>query len=1043
VADTGFDQAAGQIADSTMSSAQLLSYASGANAMVCYLASEALARRAGQEDLAEPLLRLLDERYGWRGWFVLRALHVHASSRRTAVIGPVVVRLTGFWETDPDRDWLAEFVTWREAAGELATLREVYAELDALGSERRVALDAAVTALGDVLPAAILGEYEAWRRQRTDTEFLQSVGQILEGAELGAGEIIDEPYQQAAADALLGALTRDPPRATVVMGEAGVGKSTVIARLAGQLHDEGWTIFRCSAAQLLAGQSYIGQMEERVLRLARELENRRILWIVPDFHQLLHAGVTMHSPTGLLDHVFPFLERGTVHMVGETSPSAYARVLQQRPRLRAAVEAVRIEPLDAGPTAVLAAEWCRRNDVPEAVLREAQQLASQHLVDRQPPGNLLTLLKLTVLRARAQHGPEAEVQSSDLLQTMARLTGLPLDILDDRAALDLDRVREFFTARVIGQDEAVDVLLDRIALIKAGLTDPTRPQGVYFFVGPSGTGKTELAKALAEYLFGSPDRMIRLDMSELQEQGTTHRLLGSPNQLEAGSALVDQVRRQPFCVVLLDEFEKAHPQIWDLFLQLFDDGRLTDHDGNTASFRNAIIIMTSNLGADARAAGFGASERGSATYAGQRRLEQTFRPEFINRIDRVVWFRPLGRAVMRRLLDKEIREVLGRRGLRDRGWAIEWEESAIELLITKSFSPSLGARPLKRAVERYLLAPLATSIVGRRIPEGDQFLYIGSSGDNLTVEFVDPDADTETSPAEAAPGADLETPALEDIVRDGRGDALEVEALTAEYDHLAGTLAGEAWQRRKQQALARMADPGFWDSAGRYAVMGLAEYMDRIEVGFDTAGSLLRRITRSHEGSGGRFPPHLVRRLAQQLYLVGEAIDGLAAGLPRDAFIRISAAHDPGVDPAHAAQFARRIERMYRSWADRRRMRLQVLDATPGQAYCALLAISGFAAYPILAAEHGQHVLELPGERKTFSRVRVQVLVAPQPEEPPAAGGTLRLQAERALQQVDTGRAAVVRRYRDEPSPLVRDGVRRWRTGRIDQVMDGDFDIVG
>ena len=1043
VADPDFDRAADELATSGIPSAELVSYASGANAMVCYLVTEALARRAGREDLVETLLGMLDERYGWRGWFVLRALHTHAWQSGEAVVGRVVPELTEFWTSDPDRGWLEEFITWREAAGEAPTLRDAFADLDAASAERRTELDAIVASLDRVLPPPVLSAYETWRRRRTDTGYLDSVGQILDGAELDAGHVIEEPSQGAAVDALLGALTRSPPRAAVLVGEPGVGKSTVITSLAWRLHRDGWMIFRCSAPQLLAGQSFIGQMEDRVLRIAREIENRRVLWIVPDFHQLLHAGVTMHSPTGLLDHLFPFFERGTLHVVGETSPSAYARVAQERPRLRSVVEVVRLEPLDAGATAVLAGAWAARQRLPDPVLREAQQLASQHLVDRQPPGNLLTLLQLTADHARAQRGADAVVQREDLFQTMTGLTGLPRDILDDRAALDMDLVREFFAARIIGQDEALDALLDRIALIKAGLTDPTRPQGVFFFVGPSGTGKTELAKALAEYLFGSPDRMIRVDMSELQEPGTTHRLLGAPNRPDTSSALVDHVRRQPFCVVLLDEFEKAHPQVWDLFLQLFDDGRLTDHGGNTASFRNAIIIMTSNLGADARAAGFGADEGSSAAGAGQRQLELTFRPELINRIDRVVWFRPLARTVMRRLLDKEIREVLGRRGLRNRGWAIEWEEPAIEFLITKSFSPSLGARPLKRAVERYLLAPLANSIVGHRVPEGEQFLYIGSSGDRLTVEFVDPDAGAAVPADDAAVTADREVPALEDIVRDGHGDAVEVEALRAEYDALEATLAAAAWQTRKQNALARMADPGFWDSDGRYALLGLAEYMDRIEVGFDTAGSLLGRLARSREGSLGRFPPHLVRRLAQQLYLVGEAIDGLAAGMPRDAFIRITAAHDPGVHPAQADAFARRIEGMYRSWADRRRMRLQVIETHVGQPYSALLAVSGFAAYPILAAEHGQHVLESPGEGKTFSRVRVLVLVAPQPDVPPTGAETLRAHAERALGQLDAGRAPVVRRYRDEPSPLVRDTVRGWRTGRIDQVLEGDFDIVG
>jgi ATP-dependent Clp protease ATP-binding subunit ClpC len=1040
-AEPRFERAAAVLAAGPTTSAELVASAAGDNAAVWYLATEALGRRTGREDLVEPLLHMLDDLFGWRRWFVLRALHAHAGATGTPVAGQVVARLDDMWCHDPQRSWIVEFLDWRARAGEPLTLAPARAALDALSGDDRTELDAVIDNLAGVLPPPLVDEYRAWQQQRVDVGYLASVGQLLDASdELDA--VVRHPSLDAAVATLAALVTRKPARAAVVVGDPGVGKSTALACLAGRLRAEGWVIFRCSAHELLAGQMFVGQMEDRIHRIAREVENRPVLWVVPEFHELLYAGRTVQSPMGLLDQLFPFIERSTIHIVGETSPAAYEKVLQQRPRLRSTVEAVRIEPLGGDATAELVGRWARRQEIAAHVVAEAQQLAAQHLADRAAPGSVLTLLKLAVDQAQARCGPGAELERRDLLDTMSSLTGLPLDVLDDGAALDLDRVRDFFVSRVLGQDEAIDTLLQRIALIKAGLTDPTRPQGVFFFVGPSGTGKTELAKALAEYLFGSPDRMIRLDMSEFQDAGMAQRLLGTRSEYEAGSSLVDEVRRQPFSVVLLDEFEKADPRIWDLFLQLFDDGRLTDQAGNTASFRNTIIIMTSNLGADARAAGFAAGDDHAVNRAGQRTLEQTFRPEFLNRIDRVVWFRPLGRTVMRQLLDKEIRDVLGRRGLRNRSWAIEWEESAIELLLNRGFSQSLGARPLKRAVEQYMLAPLAMSIVGRRVPQGDQFLYIGSAGNEITVEFIDPDA-AEPSAVEETPGEAPEVPALEDIVRAARGDAGEVEALQAEYEHLEQAISGEAWQQRKQKALAGMAEPQFWVSSRRHAVMGIAEYMDRIELGFDTAGSLLRRINRGRGASGAAFPPHLVRRLAQQLYLVGEAMEGLAAGLPRDAFVSVTAARDPGVDPVRADDFARRIDRMYRSWADRRRMKLEILQEQAADPYAVILAISGFAAYPILAAEHGQHVLEAPAAGKTFSRLRTVVLIAPQPDEPPTAGHNLRAQAARAFADLDAARTVVVRRYRDDPSPLVRDSVRGWRTGRIDQVLDGDFDLIG
>jgi ATP-dependent Clp protease ATP-binding subunit ClpC len=1040
LAEPDFDDAATELAEGDIATRQLLAYASGDNALLWYLCVEAVARRGADAAIMPDLLRMLGMRYGWRAYFALRAIHAHAAE---PVLGLVLSRLDWNWTVDPERGWLAEFVGWRAGAGEQPTLGPGRAALDALPAEAREGLDQVVQQLVDVLPAGVFQEYQAWQGDRTDLRFLQSVGTIVGMAgDDAATDLVDHPALAAATATAAALLRRDRPRPVVVVGEPGVGKSAVVARLAAGFGTEGWTVFRCSAPELLSGQIFVGQMEDRIQRVVRELEYRRVLWIVPEFHELFYSGRTLQNPSGLLDQLFPYLERGSLRLVGETSPMAWEKVLQQRPRLRGLVEPVRVDPLDATAAAAITTEWAAARGFPEAVRQEAHLLAAQHLSGSHAPGNVMTLLRLTAERAAARGGG-TQVERDDMLAALTGLTGLPRDVLDDRTALDLDHVRDFFASRVVGQDEAVGALLERIALLKAGLTDPGRPQGVFLFVGPSGTGKTELAKTLAEYLFGSPDRMIRLDMSELQDPAMGYRLTGSRNDLDAGSSLVDEVRRQPFSVVLLDEIEKAHPRIHDLFLQLFDDGRLTDQNGNTASFRNAIMIMTSNLGSEIRSGGIGFNPAdGAPTHPSvQRSVEQAFRPEFINRIDRIICFRPLDRTVIRRLLDKEIREVLGRRGLRDRAWALEWEESAIEFLLQQGFTPALGARPLKRAVERYLLSPLAIGIAGRKFPEGDQFLYIRAAGDRLAVEFIDPDE----GHAESLPPVSLpsdEVPALEDIVRDARGDAAEVEALQAEYEHLRDTLAGDAWRERKQKALGDMAAPDFWSSTRRYAVLGLAEYMDRIEVGFQTAGSLLRRVHRGTQGNGTRFTPHLVGRLAQQLYLVGEALDGIAAGLPRDAFLRITATHDPGTDPVRTDDFARRIDRMYRSWAERRGMRFQVLAETVSDPYCATLAVSGFAAYPILAPEHGLHVLESPARGRTFARLRTCVIVAPQPDEPPSGASTLLAQARLSLEAAGAA-ADVVRRYREEPSPLVRDRVRGWRTGRIDQVLDGDFDLVG
>ena len=332
-----------------------------------------------------------------------------------------------------------------------------------------------------------------------------------------------------------------------------------------------------------------------------------------------------------------------------------------------------------------------------------------------------------------------------MLETLSQFSGLPVSMLDTREQLDLKSIRDFFTARVIGQDEAVEAMIARIAMLKAGLNDPNKPIGVFLFAGPTGTGKTELAKAVSEFLFGSVERMIRLDMSEFQTHEAISKILGqsSASAIEADS-LISRVRKQPFSVVLLDEFEKSHSNIWDLFLQAFDEGRLTDAMGQVADLRHCLIILTSNLGATAhRSMGLGFAPQADEFSKDQvlRAISLTYRPEFRNRLDKIIVFQPLTRDLMRGILKKELAALLERRGLKDRAWAIEWESSALEFLLEKGFSPEMGARPLKRAIDQYLVAPLAAIIVEKRFPEGEQFLFVRSDGEGIQAEFVDPDAD--------------------------------------------------------------------------------------------------------------------------------------------------------------------------------------------------------------------------------------------------------------------------------------------------------------
>jgi ATP-dependent Clp protease ATP-binding subunit ClpC len=407
---------------------------------------------------------------------------------------------------------------------------------------------------------------------------------------------------------------------------------------------------------------------------------------------------------------------------------------------------------------------------------------------------------------------------------------------------------------------------------------------------------------------------------------------------------------------------------------------------------------------------------------------------------------------MREIVRKELADAFQRRGLRNRAWAVEWEDSALDLLLDKGFTADLGARPLKRAVDRHLLAPLAVTIIDHSYPEGDQFLFVRAEKGRLVVDFVDPDAPEAEPEAVTEAGDELlrsagEHPPVGRIALDPRGSSDELAALEAEHARLDGIVREASWQESKSAGLERTRAQSFWSSPERFAVLGQVEYLDRIEAGLNSAGSLLERLRGTGARARERFPREVVGRLARQLYLLDAACNGVLANEPRDAFLQVEAWSDTGTPSRNSDAFARRIGAMYRAWAEKSRMQSEVLRASgpeSDRSYRLLVAVSGYAAWQLLASEAGLHVLELPERKgKGFGKAVVRVRVVPQPEIPPEHGreGLLE-QAREALAVHEGTGVAIVRRYREEPSPLVRDAVHGWRTGNLNRVLGGDFDLL-
>jgi ATP-dependent Clp protease ATP-binding subunit ClpB len=327
---------------------------------------------------------------------------------------------------------------------------------------------------------------------------------------------------------------------------------------------------------------------------------------------------------------------------------------------------------------------------------------------------------------------KGEIGEEEVAKVVSRWTGIPITRLLEEEAKKLGKMEEIVSKRVIGQREAIEAISNAIRRSRAGISEEARPLGSFMFLGPTGVGKTETARALAEFLFNDENALVRLDMSEYMERHTVSKMIGSPPGYvgyEEGGQLTEKIRRRPYSVVLLDEVEKAHPEVFNILLQILEDGRLTDAKGRTASFKNAILIMTSNVGSDIIAKGaslgfVGGDEEKSARESLREKvmaaLKENFRPEFLNRIDEIIIFNYLGKPEIKKIVELELQKVANR--LRQKSIEIKVTDSAKEFLAERGFDPNLGARPLKRVIQKQVLDPLSLKIVAEEVKEGERVI---------------------------------------------------------------------------------------------------------------------------------------------------------------------------------------------------------------------------------------------------------------------------------------------------------------------------------
>ena len=542
-------------------------------------------------------------------------------------------------------------------------------------------------------------------------------------------------------------LARKTKSNPVLIGEAGVGKTAVAFGLARRIYEDkvpdalkDRKVLELSLSSMVAGAKHRGEFEERLEGVVKEaMADPSIILFIDEIHQLVGAG----DSRGGMDAsniLKPALARGELRVLGATTTDEFRKYIEKDPALERRFQPVLVgEPSEEEALEMLQGlrkrfEIHHSVKFSDSALAAAIALSVRYVPDRNLPDKAIDLIDEAAARVKTRSGvfqldaegrATMEVGEDMVAEVVADWTGIPVQRMSEQESTRLLRMEQELEGRVVGQDHALTAVAQAIRVVRVGLVAPNRPGGVFLFLGPSGVGKTELAKAMADFLFGDANEMVRLDMSEYHDKHSVSRLIGSPpgyvGHDEEGQ-LTRAVRTKPYCVVLLDEVEKAHPEIFDLFLQVFDDGRLTDSKGRTVNFTNTIIIMTSNLGARELLE----SKVPNQGYAGQldtlpnqyqNALRSHFRPEFLNRVDEIIAFRALERSDLYGIADIHLGHL--KKNLeKSRKIHLEVTPEAVELLLEYGYQPQFGARPLQRAISTHLSRPLAEEMLRNQTPEG-------------------------------------------------------------------------------------------------------------------------------------------------------------------------------------------------------------------------------------------------------------------------------------------------------------------------------------
>jgi ATP-dependent Clp protease ATP-binding subunit ClpC len=536
----------------------------------------------------------------------------------------------------------------------------------------------------------------------------------------------------------------------LLLGPAGVGKTAIAECLAQEIVSEkvpeklkNVRLVELNLGTLMAGTTYRGEFEERMDSLLKEIEaDRNIILVIDEFHALMNAGKVEHGGPDAVSILKPALARGDITCIGITTDEDFTRFVETDKALVRRFQIIHItEPSPEDTVRILeqiSPKYTSHHhvEIPQQTFESIVRWAEQYQPDRHFPDKAIDILGKACARAELQK--QALVTPALIAEIMTEMTGVPVGDLDINLRQILVNLENELKQRVIGQESAIKILCQALRLSYTGLRDPNKPKGVFLFLGPSGVGKTEMARVLAEILFGSQTALIRIDMSEYSEHLNVSRLIGSaPGYIghDEPGQLTQALRNHPHSVVLFDEVEKACPEVFDLFLQLFDEGRLTDSQGHLANGRNAVFIMTSNLGVKSdhrEGMGFLGSTAVQNPKSYETEMRAFFRPEFINRIDHIIYFQNLASADLIKIADLEMHQLSQR--LHDQKVVLKFEENILPLIVQEAREES-GARGINSSIEKLIEIPLSEFLL--QDSDGhERSIHVDSDGSNIRLEWI-------------------------------------------------------------------------------------------------------------------------------------------------------------------------------------------------------------------------------------------------------------------------------------------------------------------